>query len=163
MKKTQPYNIKRGAIALMASIAALTSSCEHRELESPEDKYVYFYDCIGYCKPIAWVNDPAPAGPTIFHPHYDYSELDKQHLTNIVNHPTTDTLYMTMLDKSDYSNCLGDHYILTLRRKLQECCDISPRIRGRGNFNFPSGMASTDDSLALVKMGFTINQQTNQR
>lgn len=159
MKKTQRYNIKHNTIALMAGIAALTSSCEHRELAHPENKNIYFYDCIGYCRPIEWLDAPTPAGPTVFHPYYDYSLLDKQHLTYIVNHPTTDTLYMTLMDESDYSNCLGDYYIATLRRKLQERCDISPRIRGRGNFDFPSGMASTDDSLALVKMGFTVNQR----
>lgn len=159
MKKTQRYNIKHNTIALMAGIAALTSSCEHRELAHPENKYVYFYDRIGYCLPIVFSDDMVPSGPTTEHPNYDYSELNIQDLTNIVNHPTTDTLYMTILEKSDYSKCPANGNILTMRMALQERCDISPRIRGRGNFNFPSGMASTDDSLALVKMGFTVNQR----
>ena len=153
MKKIQRYNIKHNTIALMAGIAALTSSCEHRELDHPENKYVYFYDRIGYCLPIL------EEIPHTEHPNYDYSELDKQNLTNIANHPTTDTLYMTMLGKSDYSQCPGRSHIIIIRSQLQERCDISPRIRGRGNFNFPSGMVTPDDSLAFVKMGFTVNQR----
>lgn len=70
---------------------------------------------------------------------------------------------MTMLDKSDYSQCPGRSHIVILRSQLQERCDISPRIRGRGNFNFPSGMVTPDDSLAFVQMGFTVNQPSKQR
>lgn len=157
MKRAKPYNIKHSAIALMAGIAALTSSCKHRELDYPENKHAYFYDCIGYCLPIL------EEIPHTEHPHYDYSELDFKNLTNIANHPTTDTLYMTMLDKSDYSQCPGRSHIVILRSQLQERCDISPRIRGRGNFNFPSGMVTPDDSLAFVQMGFTVNQPSKQR
>ena len=44
------------------------------------------------------------------------------------------------------------------RRELQKVMDISSKCRGRGNFEFTSGVCTYGDSLDLVAMGFTVNQ-----
>lgn len=50
-------------------------------------------------------------------------------------------------------------YISKARSRLSETMSLSPKIRGRGNFEFKPGECMPGDSLDFVKMGFTVNQQ----
>ena len=154
MKQDFKYNIKHTSIALLASFIAVAPSCERRELLELSDATLGFYDCIGYC-----MTDKATTDGAL----YDYSALDKDNIINTLNKPDTYKVYMTIMPQSDYSKCTSQDDINTLCNYLSTRCEISPRVRGRGNFNFPTGMPNPSDSLALVKMGFTVNQQNKQK
>jgi len=95
-----------------------------------------------------------------FRPENIAKALDKTVLQSLADDETVRYIYLTPAE-----HCWGGWTkgnITDLRTKgLQICTDISPKIRGRGDFNFKLGEASKvpEDSLWFVKNGWTINKQ----
>lgn len=67
-------------------------------------------------------------------------------------------IYITIMPGEKFTN-LSTGTISLKRSALAKRMAISPKISGRGNFVFSPGNCAVEDSLALVEMGFTINQQ----
>ena len=74
-------------------------------------------------------------------------------MKNCVRH-----IYITVMSGEKFTN-LTTNNITNCRNFLAKRMAISPKISGRGNFVFEPGDCAVEDSLALVEMGFTINQQ----
>lgn len=80
-------------------------------------------------------------------------------LQNYANDETVKTIYLVPIEHWD-GNVAGN---ITFMRKnfLQPRLNISPKIRGRGDFDFALGEASKvpTDSLWFVQQGWTINKK----
>jgi len=80
-------------------------------------------------------------------------------LQNCANDKTVKTIYLVPTGHWDGNVA----YNITYARNnfLQPRLDISPKIRGRGDFDFRLGEASKvpDDSLWYVQQGWTINKK----
>ena len=67
-------------------------------------------------------------------------------------------IYIAVAPGEKFTN-YGPNNISRLRLFLENKMDISSKISGRGNFEFKPGVCTYGDSLDIVKMGFTVNQQ----
>lgn len=80
-------------------------------------------------------------------------------LQNYANDKTIKTIYLV---PTKHWNGLAAHNITYFRNNfLQPRLNISPKIRGRGDFDFALGEASKvpNDSLWFVQQGWTINKK----
>lgn len=73
------------------------------------------------------------------------------------NCDTIDNVFLTPSPGVEWNN-YPTSYITDTRNVLQSRLDISPKVTGRGDFNFKPGMASLADSLWFVQNGWTINK-----
>lgn len=70
--------------------------------------------------------------------------------------PSVRTIYLVPIEDWQRGHSGNINY---LREKfLQPRLDISPKVWGRGNFNFTPGMADKADSLWFLQHGWTINK-----
>jgi len=78
-------------------------------------------------------------------------------LQNYANDETVKTIYL--VPTGHWGGCAA-HNITYFRQNLQPRLNISPKIRGRGDFDFKPGEASKvpADSLWYVQQGWTINK-----
>ena len=74
------------------------------------------------------------------------------------NCDTIDNVFLTPGPGVEW-NHYPTSYITDTRNVLQSRLDISPKVTGRGDFNFKPGMASLADSLWFVQNGWTINKE----
>ena len=85
--------------------------------------------------------------------------LDMTKLQNYANDKTIKTIYLVPME---HWNAYYASHITTMRNQyFQPRLNISPKIKGRGNFDFVLGEASKvpQDSLWYVKQGWTINKR----
>ena len=88
----------------------------------------------------------------------DYSQVSMENLRKLAQDPSIANIYMKVIDNNDYSDCWEPH-LNALRHSMASKMNISPnKIYGRGNFNFPIGVCTKEDSLWFVSKGWTINQ-----
>ena len=86
--------------------------------------------------------------------------LDMNTLQKLVQDKTVRYVYLSACDH--WNNFNDTEAISRLRtRVLQPRIEMSPKMRGRGNFDFKLGEASKvpSDSLWFVKNGWTINKR----
>ena len=85
--------------------------------------------------------------------------LTMQKLQEYANDKTIRTIYLVPTDHWD--GYLAPHLPIMRKSYFQPRFDISPKIRGRGNFDFKLGEASKvpEDSLWFIKQGWTINKR----
>lgn len=91
--------------------------------------------------------------------NHDGSAVSFENLQKYANDKSVRTIYMVPTDHWDGNTA---HNITYLRNNfLEPRLNISPKIHGRGNFDFALGEASKvpADSLWYVKNGWTINKR----
>ena len=71
---------------------------------------------------------------------------------------TVRNIYITVAPGEVFTNLTSDD-ISFRRRGLQNAMNVSPKCHGRGNFIFVPGLCLYGDSLDIIAMGFTVNQQ----
>ena len=98
---------------------------------------------------------------------FSYRDIDKtldmSTLQKLVQDKTVRYVYLSPYDH--WGNYDDTESIYLLRtRALQPLIEMSPKMRGRGNFDFKPGVASQipSDSLWFVKNGWTINKQAQK-
>ncbi len=133
------YNIKRGLPILAIAGAGLMSSCDKddepempiHDVEIPFDRYTA---------------DEVLAFPI---------------LQKYVNDPSVRTIYLTAEVKGEWQNYTSANIHDSRKRFYQPRIELSPKIRGKGDFILPVGIASQvpDDSLWYVQQGWTINKR----
>ena len=123
---------------LITSIILISQSCEKENDIEQHDAVIWYY----------YINKNNPQWKTDTLNKY---AADK-HIRNI---------YITVAPGESFKNASTEN-ISALRYDIQDVMNISPKFSGRGNFDFTPGVCAYGDSMDLVKMGFTINQQ-NQR
>lgn len=134
-----PYRIKRILPILGMAGATLFTSCERDDPVTPPEPIVPTTDIE-----LTFVHD----------------DLQNIHLDTLVKYairPDVRNIYMV---PTGHWNHFADKSITNIRRiQLAHRLNVSPKIRGRGNFDFSLGAASRvpDDSLWYVENGWTIN------
>lgn len=127
------YNLKRGLPALAIAGAGLMASCDKDE--PTRDVELPFTQ---------WTADTRLTFPI---------------LQSYINDPSVRYIYLVA--EGDYLNYT--YFSITQMRDnfMQPRMEMSPKMRGRGDFNFPVGEASKvpSDSLWYVQQGWTINKR----
>lgn len=136
-KKIIPYNLKRLVPILGLAGATLFTACD-KDDEPTRDIELTFYEYSG---------------------SNDYSQIDDMdQLKKYAKDPHIANIYMTVLDKNNYNHCYTVN-LNAMRQYMERRINISPKIHGRGNFNFPVGVCDKADSLWFTQQGWTINKQ----
>ena len=149
-KKTAPYNIHnkfKGWISTLLIAGMPLVSC-------------------GEDNPI----DPVPPQPqppvmrdvTISFTRHDYrTKLSINELRPHINQSNVANVILKPSVEGEWDEIAPKTITLLNTAYLQPAFALSPKVKAAGNFNFFPGMASQvpDDSLAIVKLGYTINQR----
>ena len=135
IKKTIPYYLKRALPILGLAGATLTTSCE-KEPELMHDVELTF-----------------SIDKTI-----EMSEIERY-----AQDPSVRTIYLVPID--DWQRAKYGNINFMRKNFLQPRLDISPKVWGRGNFNFIPGEASVvpGDSLWYIQHGWTINKHIQKQ
>jgi len=85
--------------------------------------------------------------------------LTMETLQSYANDETVRTIYMVPIEH--WNSSMAGNITFMRKNFLQPRLNISPKIHGRGDFDFVLGEASKvpDDSLWFVKNGWTINKK----
>lgn len=143
MKFTQkiPYSIRRVLPIFCIAGASMFTSCskDNHEDEPARDVELYF-------------------------DQHDISQIDINNIQKYANDASVKNIYMIPQEKPHWTN-LGSHNITKLRQILQQRTDISPKVKGRGNFKFRIGIPSEvpADSLWLEQHGWKVNADLHQQ
>ncbi len=133
------YNIKRGLPILAIAGAGLMSSCDKDdEPEMPIHDVEIPFDL--------YTADNVLAFPI---------------LQKYVSDPSVRTIYLTAEVEREWENFTPANIQDCRTRFLQPRIELSKKIRGKGDFLFPVGIASQvpNDSLWIVQQGWTINKR----
>lgn len=152
IKKIMPYNIRK--ILPMIGIAGASLMMGGCQKEQPtRDVELRFtnsdYSNVIYIRP----------DETKFNLSREASDIIKY----LDAQPDIRTIYLVPYD--DWS-VVQSHGITAMRNNtLSYAINYSPKVRGRGDFNFELGAASKvpEDSLWFVKNGWTINEIYNRK
>lgn len=131
--KKLPYKLKRWVPMLGLAGATMLGSCS-KDNEEPTKDAEIFFSCIT-------IDD----------------QLSIENLQKYINDPSTRNIYMIAVE--DWSTLLASN-ISRMRTALQLRMEMSPKLHGRGDFNFKIGEASKvpADSLWYTQQGWTINR-----
>lgn len=126
-----PYTLKRALPMLAMAAAPMFTSCDKDD-------------------------EPLHDVELVYH-RQDYEPVSIENLTRLSKDPSVQTIYMCIRPNED---CLDyeTRHISNVRGFFTERLNISPKIRGRGDYHFTPGAATVDDSLFFVRNGWTINQ-----
>jgi len=130
------YNIKRGLPILAIAGAGLMSSCDKDdEPEVPPHDVELVFD--------RYTGEKVLALPI---------------LKKYINDPSVRTLYLVV--EGEWQNWEAANISDCRKRFFQPRIEMSPKIRGKGDWRFPVGIASKvpNDSLWFVQQGWTINK-----
>lgn len=135
IQKTIPYYLKRALPILGFAGATLTTSCE----KEPDPMYD--------------VELTFSIDKTI-----EMSEIERY-----AQDPSVRTIYLVPID--DWQRAKYGNINFMRKNFLQPRLDISPKVWGRGNFNFIPGEASVvpGDSLWYIQHGWTINKHIQKQ
>ena len=148
LNKVLPYKLARVLPILGIAGASLFAGCS-KEDEPTRDVEVTFTQDDGW---------------DIIQQNPDGTRQVSQLIKDYAARPDIRTIYLVPLD--NWKN-FGTQAITGLRKNaLEYAINYSPKVRGRGDFNFWPGAASLvpEDSLWYVQNGWTINKRfQNQR
>lgn len=140
LNKTIPYKIRRLLpIAAIAAGSLMTASCDKDE--PPHDVILDFWE-------------------SPFNHNIDNIAIPV--LESYAKDPNVINIYMHTTDQNSYPTIETRHFPI-MREFFQMRFDVSPKIKGSGNFNFRPGVISEQDSLWFLSKGWTINKQLQKQ
>ncbi len=144
--KKIPYKLKTALPALALAGGAMMASCEKEEPDlGPTTDVEYKFSSRDMY--LLFTNE-------------EHSELNST-LKYYINHPAVRTIYLTPAINDSYWEIMPSYEISIFRKYYMEpIINYSPKIRGKGDFDFKPGEASKvpNDSLWFVQNGWTINK-----
>ena len=152
IKKTIPYNIRK--ILPMIGIAGaslMMGGCQKEK--PPRDIELTF-------------TEADVSNVVLIHPKEQGTVISRE-VSDIIKYldakPDIRTIYLVPYD--DWKNVSAQDITDLRNNVLSYAIDYSPKVRGRGDFNFRLGQASNvpEDSLWYVKHGWTINEYYNRQ
>lgn len=153
IKKIMPYNIRKILPMIGIAGASLMMGGCQKEQQPTRDVELTF-------------SNTEASNVILIHPDETYLTLSRE-VSDIIKYldaqPDIRTIYL--VPKDNWSTLKATN-ISSLRDKvLSYAIDYSPKVRGRGDFNFKLGEASKvpEDSLWYVKNGWTINEIYNRQ
>ena len=90
----------------------------------------------------------------------EHSELNST-LKYYINHPDIRTIYLTpAINDVEWKSMKADKISIFKKYYMEPIINYSPKIRGKGDFDFKPGEASKvpNDSLWFIQNGWTINK-----
>ena len=152
IKKTVPYNIRK--ILPMIGIAGASLMMGGCQKEQPTRDIELRFSPFNYSNVV------------LIHPDETPKRLSRE-VSDIIKYldaqPDVRTIYLVPY----YDWSLHQSQAITAIRNnmLSYATDYSPKVRGRGDFNFQLGEASKvpEDSLWYVEHGWTINEIYNRK
>lgn len=139
LNKVTPYSIKRAVLVFGMAAATLLGGCKK--------------------------DDPAPT-PTkdidIVFNQNNVAPISVEAVRSILDSkeaPTIRTIYLVP-EEGTWNNC-GTNTIKGIRKYCEPVFALSPKVRGKGDFNFARGQAASipNDSLWFIDHGWTINKR----
>ncbi len=134
LKQVIPYNIKTLIPGLMLAGASIFTACE---------------------------KEPTQRDIELTFSSQDLSQLTFENLQKHANDPTIRTIYMVPIDSLSWTEYRAPNIQRSKDVFLIPRFEISPKLRGRGDFPFKPGEASKvpEDSLWFIEHGWTINRR----
>lgn len=150
--KKIPYKLKTALPALALAGGAMMASCEKEEPEiqiPPIDVEVKFS-----------LKDARSLFDGPYSPERGRSKL----IDYYINNPEIRNIYI-IPEKDTWSTCTTTSIIALKQNTLIPALSFSPKIRGKGDFNFKPGEASKipEDSLWFIQNGWTINKDLQKQ
>lgn len=152
--KSLSYKLKTALPALALAGGAMMASCEKEEPETPVTPTIDVEVKISDTDKYSLATDP-----------YASKITPSEIITNYINNPQIRTIYIVPITNGGWGIYNKD-YIPILREKfLMPILNLSPKVRGKGDFNFKPGEASkvSNDSLWFVQNGWTINKDLQKQ
>lgn len=146
--KIIPYKLKKMLPILGLAGAGVVSSCEKQFIYDPAPENVDL--CFDWN-----LNNSELLFDTSSPREFLPSDLVKYY----AGHPDVKNIYL--VPTGDWRLYMGPDFIEFARPGLEMLLNYSPKIHGKGDFNFTPNSISPADSLWLVQNGWTVNQ--NQR
>ena len=152
IKKTIPYNIRK--ILPMIGIAGASLMMGGCQKEKPPRDIE-----------LTFTKDDV-SNIVLIHPKEQGTVISRE-VSDIIKYldakPDIRTIYLVPYD--DWKNVSAQDITDLRNNVLSYAIDYSPKVRGRGDFNFRLGQASNvpEDSLWYVKHGWTINEYYNRQ
>ena len=152
IKKTIPYNIRK--ILPMIGIAGASLMMGGCQKEKPPRDIE-----------LTFTKDDV-SNIVLIHPKEQGTVISRE-VSDIIKYldakPDIRTIYLVPYD--DWKNVSAQDITDLRNNVLSYAIDYSPKVRGRGDFNFKLGEASKvpEDSLWYVKHGWTINEFYNRQ
>ncbi len=152
IKKIVPYNIRK--ILPMIGIAGaslMMGGCQKEQPTRDVELTFSLNDC---------------SNVILIHPDETNYNLSRE-VSDIIKYldaqPDIRTIYL--VPKDNWRGVQAQSVTAIRNNILSYAIDYSPKVRGRGDFNFELGAASKvpDDSLWYVKNGWTINEYYNRQ
>lgn len=85
---------------------------------------------------------------------------DLNNLRNLAADKSVSNIYLTIMEDNYFGSNWAPFNYKVMRNYMEERFAISPKIKGRGNFNFYTPLrCEPEDSLWFVDHGWTINKQ----
>lgn len=152
MKFTKSLSYKLMTAVLTLAGGAMIASCEKEEPETqlpPIDVEVKF---------------SLTDAQSLFLDQYNMDRKPSELIKYYINNPEIRNIYI-IPEKDTWSVCNVSDIIAIKQKILIPALSFSPKISGKGDFNFKPGEASkvSNDSLWFVQNGWTINKDLQKQ
>lgn len=150
-KKKFNYNLKTLVPAILLATATTFSGCnKDKQKEKNEETF-------GYITPkdtvVLYFRTNLQALVSTENGTIDISDLLKYYISR----PETNMIYA---EPVEWWGGISTNMIHKIRTKyLEPVINASPKIRGRGDFDFVPGRTTEEDSLWFIQNGWTINKE----
>lgn len=143
LNKILPYRTRVALVGLAGGVSMIgacgKSECENAKPQEPEQTIDLFFSLEAY---------------------KGYDEIREENLTRVLDSVRGRNVKIYLVPQYNWA-LFSDPSVITNLRKilLEPAINLSPKISGKGDFNFRTGVASQvpADSLWLVQHGWTIN------
>ena len=152
--KKIPYSLKRIVpMAMLAGATMFGAGCENNEPDDPLDKTPNT-PIDTPVEPIVKVNKE------LYFSDRDITQISFDTLNKYLAMDNIDTIFMIPQGWFASPNSLGYHYFELARDNLEARTNLSPRIRGKGDYmtNLGHPSQAPEDSLWFVSKGWTVNK-----
>ena len=151
--KKVPYKLKTALPALALAGGAMMASCEKEEPEIPVTPTIDVE-----------VRFSLTDAQSLFLDQYNMNRKPSELIKYYINNPEIRNIYI-IPEKNTWSVCNASNIIAIKQNALIPILSFSPKIRGKGDFNFQPGEASKvpTDSLWFIQNGWTINKDLQKQ
>lgn len=152
--KKIPYKLKTALPMLALAGGTMMTSCKKEEPEMPVTPTIDVEVKIS-------LTDVQ----SLFLEQYNMDRKPSELINYYINNPEIRNIYIVPEKNTFWSVCSASNIISLKQKTLIPALNFSPKIRGKGDFNFMPGEASKvpNDSLWYIENGWTINKDLQKQ